>query len=56
MKWSFAWKYDDSARTIEKQFPCRAVLSVQLGTLGLITPLHSQEWNKWFLVAFSIGP
>ena len=42
--------------TIEKQFPCRvSTLAVQLDTLGLITPPHSQEWNKWFLVAFSIG-
>ena len=25
MKWSFAWKYDGSARTIEKQFHVKSV-------------------------------
>ena len=40
-----------------KTISCQvSTLAVQLDTLGLITPLHSQEWNKWFLVAFSIGP
>ena len=57
MKWSFSRKYDGSAVNNWKTISCQvSTLAVQLDTLGLITPLHSQEWNKWFLVAFSIGP